>query len=95
MADLFTVVLKTPYNEDSNGLSFSGHLIPATPEEIKAAHGKCGTCSYYGLLHTKPWNECLNYESPYFARHDGMIDKDKDYCRFYEEYCRNHHEPKE
>lgn len=21
--------------------------MPATPEEIKAAHGKCGTCKYY------------------------------------------------
>jgi hypothetical protein len=69
--------------------------MPATPEDIKLFHGKCGTCSFYGLNHTPPWNECLNPESPYFARHDGMIDKGKDYCRFHEDYYRNHHEPKE
>jgi len=36
MSELFKVILKSPYNEDEKGLSFSGQLIPATPEEIKA-----------------------------------------------------------
>ena len=29
------------------------------------------------------------------AKIKGMIDKGKDYCRFHEDYYRNHHEPKE
>ncbi len=57
----------------------------ATPADIAAAHPKCGSCDYYGLNHPDGWNECINEDSPYFERHDGMIEKDVDYCRYHSE----------
>ncbi len=61
-----------------------------TPADIAAAHLKCGTCDYYGLNHPDGWNECINEDSPYFERHDGMIDRDVDYCRFHSELTKPH-----
>ena len=62
----------------------------ATAEQIAQAHPKCGTCDYYGLNHPGGWNECINEDSPYMERHDGMIDKDVDYCRFHSELTEPH-----
>jgi len=79
MSELFTVILKSPYNEDEKGLSFSGELIPATPEEIKAAHGRCLTCKHRINYH------CNNPDS--FAYQQVFPQPSMTYC--------NHHEPKE
>lgn len=59
-------------------------VIPATPEEIKAAHGKCETCKYFFVDYDGSENPggyiCI-------AHSRGIDYPDTDYC--------NHHEPKE
>lgn len=54
---------------------------PATPEEIKDAHGKCATCKHYDEVD----GECSNSNSWHFGCE--IEDPATDYC--------NHHEPKE
>lgn len=54
--------------------------MPATPEEIKACHGKCGTCKHFD----DDQDECGNEDSNCFAYE---MNPATDYC--------NHHEPKE
>ena len=57
----------------------------ATPEEIKAAHGKCGTCKY---IMSPAYDSDLYLHDFYCTYHQMPIDEPlTDYC--------NHHEPKE
>lgn len=58
--------------------------MPATPEEIKEAHGKCGTC--YKCADDEGRRVCINGDSPMCTED---VDPKLDYCRFH------HHEPKE
>ncbi len=55
--------------------------MPATPEEIKEAHGKCGTCEHHW------YGEHTAYR--HLCSQDRLrgVDPTKSYC--------NHHEPKE
>jgi len=61
-----------------------GEWRPATPEEIKEAHGKCGTCKHLSPLHRAELGLCTNDDSHSW---DMRVNPATDYC--------NHHEPKE
>jgi len=64
----------TPFSE--------ANTRPATPAEIKDAHGKCPSCVHYSTTHP---GLCTEPNSPYY---DGyQICTPADYCR--------HHEPRE
>lgn len=86
MNGLFKVALKTPFDESGKGLSFTGQLVPATPEEIKQAHGKCGDPCIHFMQNA--YDSDLTPHDFFCTYHQMPIDEPlTDYC--------NHHEPKE
>ncbi len=72
----------------SNNREYPSDVEYIRADAVKDAHPKCGSCDYYGLNHPDGWNECINEHSPYMERHDGMIYKDVDYCRFHSELAK-------
>lgn len=69
---------------DLDGIEGTGMVYFATPEEIKEAHGKCGTCKHLSPLHRAELGLCTNDDSHSW---DMRVNPATDYC--------NHHEPKE
>ena len=61
-----------------------GEWRPATPEEIKEFHGKCGTCRH---IHKDDDGDAECNKSGSWWYGVQIKDPDTDYC--------NHHEPKE
>ena len=80
------------YNLNNNRVNdYDPAVVPATPEEIKAAHGKCGTCKHITPVKFLDENGIgVDYECNHYAhsnRDPIAMNLNTDYC--------NHHEPKE